>query len=224
MFSSERRLRVAVVTDAIAPYHRGGKEMRYAHLLAQLQETCDVRVYTMHWWPDRPARKREGGVEYRAICPRLPLYSGARRSILQAAAFSLGCLMLIGEKFDVLEADHMPYLQLFSLWLVTRLRRRPLVVTWNEVWGPEYWRSYLGPIPGRIAWWIERASMSIGDEIIAVSTGTADRLRSYLGDSVQIREVHNGVDLDCIRRVEPGVVRASGRVAVRGAAAGSQRR
>src|ERR1019366_8374245 len=198
-----RRISVAVVTDVIYPYHRGGKEIRYSHLVARLTRSCDVRVYTMHWWPESASTRRENGVEYQAICRRFALYHDARRSMVQAIFFAFACLKLTTKSFDVVEADHMPYLQLFSLRLVTKLRRRPLVVTWNEVWGQEYWKTYLGRVSGSIAWWIERAAMSLPDEILAVSSATADALTSYIGDSVPIRVIHNGVDLDLIRHVEP---------------------
>ena len=203
MPSPTTRASVAVVTDAIHPYHRGGKEIRYSQLLPRLQESFDVCVYTMHWWPEHSTRRSEQGVEYQAICPLFALYKEARRSMLEAVAFAFACLRLAAKRFDVVEADHMPYLQLFTLGLVTKLRRRPLVVTWNEVWGPEYWGSYLGRVSGPIAWWIERAAMSLPDQILALSTGTAERLRSYLGDSVPIRVIPMAVDLDCIRGVEP---------------------
>lgn len=199
----KRRVRVAVVTDAIAPYHRGGKETRYVHLLPRLAARCDVRVYTMHWWPERANTKILDGVEYRSVCPLIMLYKGSRRSILEATVFAVACLRLLSFDFDVLEADHMPYLQLFTLWLVCKLKRRPLVVTWNEVWGPSYWVDYLGPRAGRVAWWIERTTMSLPDEILAISAGTAERLRSYLGDSTPVREVNMGVDLDQIDNVRP---------------------
>ncbi|MGD0286955.1 MAG: glycosyltransferase family 4 protein [Acidimicrobiales bacterium] len=198
-----RRASLAVVTDAILPYHRGGKEIRYSQLLPRLQESLDVRVYTMHWWPERSTKRIEQGVEYRAICPLFALYNDVRRSMLEAAAFAFACLRLAAKRFDVVEADHMPYLQLFTLRLVTKLRRRPLVVTWNEVWGPEYWGRYIGRVSGPIAWWIERAAMSLPDQILALSTGTAERLRSYVGDSVPIRVIGMAVDLDLIRGVEP---------------------
>jgi glycosyltransferase involved in cell wall biosynthesis len=172
-------------------------------VLPRLAKTLDVRVYTMHWWPERASKKLEDGVEYQAICPMVPLYAGTRRSMLEALVFAAACIRLVGQRFDVVEADHMPYLQLFTLWLVTRLKRRPLVVTWNEVWGKDYWGNYLGGLPGRIAWWIERASMSLPDQILAVSLGTAERLRSYLGDSAPIRVIPNAVDLEFIRGVEP---------------------
>jgi len=203
MPSPTRRATVAVVTDAIYPYHRGGKEIRYLQLLPRLQESLDVRVYTMHWWPERTGQRTEQGVQYRAICPRFALYHEARRSMLQAIVFAFACLELVVTRFDVLEADHMPYLQLFTLRLVTKLKRRPLVVTWNEVWGPEYWAKYLGRLSGRIGWWSVRAAMNLPDQILALSTGTAERLRSYVGDSVPIRVIHMAVDLDFIRGIEP---------------------
>jgi len=203
MGSPTRRTSVAVVTDAIYPYHRGGKEMRYYQVLPRLEKTLDVRVYTMHWWPERARWRLDNGVEYRAICPMVPLYKGARRSMLEAVSFAVACIALAWQRFDVVEADHMPYLQLFTLWLVTRLKRRPLVVTWNEVWGKQYWGTYLGRVPGQIAWWIERASMSLPDQVLALSPGTAERLRAYLGDSAPVRVIPMAVDLDLIRDVEP---------------------
>ena len=209
MASPTRRTSVALVTDAIYPYHRGGKEMRYHQVLPRLAKTLDVRVYTMHWWPERASKKLEDGVEYQAICPMVPLYAGTRRSMLEALTFAAACIRLVGQRFDVVEADHMPYLQLFTLWLVTRLKRRPLVVTWNEVWGKDYWGKYLGRLPGRIAWWIERASMSLPDQILALSPGTAERLRSYLGASAPIRVIPMAVDLEFIRGVEPAAAQDS---------------
>jgi glycosyltransferase involved in cell wall biosynthesis len=137
-------MRVAVVSDAVFPYHTGGKETRYRHIVAQL---CDqghhVTVYTMHWWPGAKTKTTDG-VEYRAIMGRAPLYKGSRRSISEAVRFALACFQLVRYRYDVIEADHMPYLQLVPLRLVAAVRRVPLVVTWHELWGPEYWRKYLG--------------------------------------------------------------------------------
>ena len=192
-----------MVTDAIYPYHRGGKEMRYHQVLPRLEKTVEVQVYTMHWWREDSGERLDMGVRYRAICPKVPLYAGARRSMLEALVFAVACLRLVFERFDVVEADHMPYLQLFTLWLVTRLKRRPLIVTWNEVWGKEYWGRYLGRLSGPIAWWTERISMSLPDQILALSGETEERLRFYLGDSVPIRVIPMAVDLDLIASVDP---------------------
>jgi glycosyltransferase involved in cell wall biosynthesis len=116
--------------------------------------------------------------------------------------FAICCLRLLWERFDVIEADHMPYLQLLSLKLVVAVRRRRLVVTWHECWGPDYWRSYLGQ-PGRIGWLCETVAMRLPDTIISASPETAKRLREFTKHRVPIVVAPNGVDLAAIRDAEP---------------------
>jgi glycosyltransferase involved in cell wall biosynthesis len=199
--SAHEPIAVALVSDAVYPYHRGGKETRYHQLVTRLHDKLEITVYTMHWWPDRERTKHDHGVEYRAISPLFPLYRAGRRSVLEAVAFALACLRLLGRRFDVVEVDDVPHLPLFTLRLVTKLRRRPLVVTWYEVWGPEYWNNYLGRFAGTVAWWIERRAMRLPDQILAVSTATADRLREYVGDSLPISVIQPAIDLDRIAAV-----------------------
>ena len=162
---SRQRPTIAVVTDSILPYHRGGKESRYFELTRRLALQADLHVYTMRWW-NTPRTRRQDGVTFHGLCRRIPLYSGDRRSMRQAVIFALSCLRLVTQRFDVIEADSVPCLHIFTLRLVAILRRKRLVVTWYEVWGPAYWRHYVGQ-GGRLAWWIERAAMRLPDEIMA---------------------------------------------------------
>ncbi len=188
-----------MVTDAIAPYHRGGKEQRYDELASRLTEYADVHVYTMKWWRTHRATTRRDGVAYHAICPFLPLYRGERRSVAQAAMFALASLKLLFARFDVLEADHMPYLQLFPLKLVVLLRRKRMVVTWHEVWDRSQWSRYLGR-PGAVAWWLEQRAMRMPDCIIAASPETAERLNERIAGRVPVIVAPNGIDLDLVTR------------------------
>ncbi|MGH2915646.1 MAG: glycosyltransferase family 4 protein [Solirubrobacteraceae bacterium] len=198
---ADRRPIIALVTDAIGPYHRGGKEQRYLELAQRLARRADVHVYTMNWWQGSRTR-RDRGVTYHAICPLIPLYSGSRRSIRQALVFALCCLRLLTARFDVIEADHMPYIQLFALKLVALTRRRRLVVTWHECWGPSYWRDYLGRA-GVIGWLLESVAMRLPDRIIAASPGTAERLHSFTRGRVPVVVAPNGIDLHAIAEVLP---------------------
>jgi glycosyltransferase involved in cell wall biosynthesis len=190
------RPRIALVSDAIYPYHKGGKEIRYHEVARRLAGQADVTLYTMNWWGGEREIDADG-VRLHAISRLLPLYAGERRSVKQAVVFALSCLRLLFRRFDVIEADHMPYIQLIPLRLVATLRRKRLIVTWHETWGPVYWREYLGRA-GRIGWLFERFTMGLPDSIIAASSETAERLRAWLGDRVPVHVVPNGVDLELI--------------------------
>jgi glycosyltransferase involved in cell wall biosynthesis len=192
--------RVAVVTDAIAPWHRGGKETYYSDLVVRLTEQFEVHVYTMKWW-DGPSTFRDGEVTYHAISPKRSLYSGGRRSIRQAVMFAVCCLRLLFAPFDVIQADHMPYMQLFPLRLVATLRRTRLVAIWHECWGPEYWRSYLGQA-GRIGWLIESLAMRLPDVIIAASPLTADRLTAFTRGRIEVITATPGIDVGAFSKIE----------------------
>jgi glycosyltransferase involved in cell wall biosynthesis len=200
MSVAQRKI-VALVSDAIYPYHCGGKELRYHELINRLSEHADVHIYTMNWWAG-PRVRTEGNVTYHALCRAWPLYSRDRRSIAQALFFAIGCLRLLRCRFDVLEADHMPYLQIPVLRLVALLKRKRLVVTWHEVWGRQYWLQYLGWL-GAAAWIMEWCAMRLPDHIIAASPQTAERLRAALGGRAQVSVAPNGIDPDTIRHAEP---------------------
>jgi glycosyltransferase involved in cell wall biosynthesis len=194
------RLEVAVVSDALYPWHKGGKEIRYSQLLRGLPEHgMDVTVYSMKWWDDDPDVEYSdlGSLTYVAICPRISMYKEQKRSMTQALLFALCTFRLLTKKFDVIEADHMPYLQLLPLRLVAWIKRVPLVVTWHEVWGRQTWKSYIGPL-GTVAATIERVSVRLPNIIVAVSEGTATKLVAIGANHDHIHVVPNSIDLDLL--------------------------
>src|SRR5215831_19227344 len=132
--STNRRPIVALVSDAIYPYHRGGKEIRYHELTRRLAHHAEVHLFTMNWWEGSSVRREEWATLH-AISPLLEMYVKGRRSLLQAIVFGLACLRLLKYRFDVIEADHIPYFPVLALRLVASLKRKRLVVTWHEVWG-----------------------------------------------------------------------------------------
>lgn len=226
-----KKLRIAIVSDAVYPYNKGGKEKRIFELSTRLAKRgYDVTIYCMRWFKEN--ERVENGVRLKAISPLYPLYSGQRRSIKQAIMFALSTFKLLREDFDVIDADHMPHLVLFPLKIVSILKRKRLFVTWNEVWGRKYWVEYMSNkskilntkseiniknqnskflnlldmsyVLANFAYVIEWLSARLPDHIIAVSEHTKDKLVNDLGvKSDVISVVNNGIDLAEIKKVKP---------------------
>jgi glycosyltransferase involved in cell wall biosynthesis len=195
-------MRIAFVTDAIHPYNKGGKETRIFELTTRLSRMGhDVHVYTMKWWDGKERTRRENGVTLHAICPKMALYHDERRSISEGILFGVSTLRLLFESFDVVDVDHMPYFPLFFMRIVCGVRRKPMIATWHEVWGRDYWREYLGRL-GFIAATMERLSVKLPDRIIAVSPHTAARLATILASTKPVLNVTNGIDAQAIARLE----------------------
>jgi glycosyltransferase involved in cell wall biosynthesis len=193
---------IALVVDAVHPWSRGGREIRYHELTRRLADRAEYHVYTMRWW-DGPRVHHADGITFHAISPLFPLYHDGKRSLRQSLLFSLCCLRLLWHRFDILESDHIPHLQVPVLFLVAVLRRKPFIVTWHEVWGPASWQDYLGRWLGPVAWLIEWLAMRLPDRILAASPQTEEALREIVGARMPVTVASNGVDLEAIARVAP---------------------
>lgn len=176
-------MKIAILSDSIYPFHQGGKETLHFERTARLaRRGHEVRVFTMHWWPERQREIVRDGVHLYAIGPRIPLYTPkGRRSIWQSVVFGLSTIRLLwAPAFDVLDVDQFPFSQFFAAQLVCSLRRKPMTATWHEVWDQTYWKQYMGWL-GPIGVWLQRSAMRRADLIFANSALTASRLTSWMG-------------------------------------------
>ena len=197
--STNRPLQIALVSDAVQPFHKGGKEARIDHLAHALVGLgYDVHIYTMKWWNGPSKTYQLDGMTFHALSKLYPLYKGKRRSFQEGVMFGLACLRMVRHDWDILEADHMPYFPLFSLKLVNLWKRKPFYATWHEAVGLNAWRKYIGYLPGTIAYLLERLSVAMPDHIIAVSDRTYSLLKSELHYKGELSLVPNGIDYPTI--------------------------
>ena len=154
----------------------------------------------MKWWEGSRDRI-ENGINLHAICKKYPLYSGKRRSIIQAFMFGLACLKLIKEDFDIAEVDHIPFFPLFFLKPVCIIKRKKIIATWHEVWGKDYWHEYLG-WKGIFGYLLEKLSVLMPDEVISVSSYTTKRLKNNLRSNKNIYNIPNGNDFEKIQKIK----------------------
>ncbi len=199
-WSPQEKKRVAIVSDAVQPFHTGGKEKHLHEVASRLPaHGREVHIFTMKWWPGKK-NIQINDIHYHAICKNHPLYAGRHRSIRQGLFFSLACLKLVWKRFDVVNVDHIPFFPLFSMRLVCWIRRKKLYATWYEVWGREYWLSYLAGFNGRVGYLVEKMAMRMPDVFISVSRQTTERLLAA-GVRKPVQTVLPGIDLESISAV-----------------------
>lgn len=200
-------MKIAIVSDSVYPYHKGGKERRFFEISTRLaRRGHEVTIYCMKWWSGPEKTRVENGVRLRAISPLYPLYSGSRRSIRQGVLFGLNCLRLLFEKWDVIEVDHMPYFPLYFTRIVCWLKGKKMYATWNEVWGRRYWVRYMDGLSGLVGYIIERCGVMLPDFFISISEHTSERLRSvYKIPASKIQTVSAGLDVEAIKVLDKAV-------------------
>lgn len=207
--STSRPQRIALVSDAVLPFHKGGKEARIDHLARALVGLGhDVHIYTMKWWNEPGMTYKLDGITFHAISKLYPLYVRKRRSFKEGIFFGLACLKMLRYDWDILEADHMPYFPLFSLKIVNLFKRKPFFATWHEAVGLKAWRSYIGTPAGTVAYVLERLALAMPQHIIVVSERTRDLVRQEFGYKKPMALVANGIDYADIASAKPAALKS----------------
>ena len=198
-------MNIAVVSDSIYPYNKGGKEKRLFEITKRLSSYGHrVTIYTMKWWPG-PDQIDENGVKLISVGKLKKLYTKERRRSLTEALFfgRRVVLPLWKTKYDLLITDHIPYLHLFSLKIVCILQKKLLLADWLEVWGRKHWLEYLGFFKGNLAFIIEWLATKIPDKIISISDFTTNRLiRNFKVPKNKILTFPCGIEFDDINQAE----------------------
>jgi glycosyltransferase involved in cell wall biosynthesis len=172
-------MRVCIVFDCLYPYTVGGAERWYRTLSERLAEAGhDVTYLTMRQWP-RGETVSVPGVEVIPVAPRMQLYTHGRRSVRAQSAFAGGVLRHLVQSGRRYDAVHTPALHLSALATTAPrgIARYRIAVDWFEVWTPEYWRDYVGPVFGRIAWAGQLLSMRTPQHAFCFSRLHERRLR-----------------------------------------------
>ena len=192
--------------DAIYPYNVGGADKRLWELARKLAENSkhEVHIFGMKWWQG-PDTIVTNNVHLHGVCKVRELYNeDGVRSIKEALVFSVKVLLpLLKADYDVIDCNQFPYLPCFSGKIASIIKRKPLVITWLEVWDT-YWRSYLGTIGGSVGRMIERLTMRLPDGIVAISQKTRiDLIKRGKVRSERIDVIPVGIDLERIVKIAP---------------------
>lgn len=175
-------LRVCLVYDCLYPWTVGGAERWYRTLAEHLAAAGHHVTYlTRQQWPDDTPPDLPG-VDVVAVSRREPLYGPTGNRLPgPPVRFGVGVgrhLARHRSAYDVVHTCAFPYFPVFGIRAALAGRRgRPrVVVDWVEVWTAGYWRSYLGPVGGRVGTAVQRAAMAATPTATAFSRLHAARL------------------------------------------------
>ena len=196
-------MKIAYLFDMVYPYSKGGIERRtWEMAVRHARHGHDVTIFGMKQWPGERVIRKER-VSLWGVCEPFSVMSGNRRSISAAIQFgerSLG--PLLSESFDILNASIFPYFPCYSAKAATLLRKKPLVVSWWEIWG-SYWDHYIGNLAlfGKV---VERIGLKLPDEVIVETDETKRGLVAWGFDSSRIHTIPSGVDCKEIEETSRG--------------------
>ena len=198
-------MRIGLVYDCVYPYTLGGVEHRNADIVRRLSATDDLALYGYEYWQRDPGRKLPN-CRYISIGPARDVHAaGGKRTIADSLAAACGTFRaLMTSRDDVWDITNIAVLPTLAAWLAAKLRRRALVVTWQEFFGPE-WSIYLGPRLGPVARFLERLALTCSPLVIAASPQTRDRLIAAGFPSNRLRYIPNGIATKVIDEVLPSV-------------------
>lgn len=198
-----KKMKIALVYDAIYPYIKGGGEKRFYEIGKRLaKKGHQVHLYGMKLWEGANVIK-QNKMYLHGICKAKKLYTKeGRRSILQAIYFGFHSMKLIKEDFDVIDCCGFPYFSLFACKLISIIKRKPLYATWLEVWGKNYWYEYIG-WKGYLGYIIEKLAVLMPDKIISISEHTTHKLKNELNSKKLTYTVPNGIEFDLITKIIP---------------------
>jgi glycosyltransferase involved in cell wall biosynthesis len=176
-------MKIAIVYDCLFPNTIGGAERWYRNLAERLEGEHEITYLTRRQWGEEGP---ETSFRTLAVSPRSRLYThSGRRRIWPPLRFGVGVLWHLlrnRRSYDAVHTASFPYFSLLGAWLALWLgrSRARLVVDWHEIWSRGYWRTYLGPIGGRIAFWIQALCLRLPDTSFTFSR-LAERRAAELG-------------------------------------------
>lgn len=189
-------MKIGFVYDVPYPWHVGGIESMNFNEAQELAKGNEVHYFTTKWPGMKENEFKKDKIQYHAYgeTDQDHIYRNGRRSMLEAFFFKLSLSNMFNHKLDVVVTNQFPILHLPMVKLYCLVTNTKLVMEVAEVWDMAYWRSYLGPTTGSLAYNYQRLWMGCADAYITISSKTTAELRKEGIPKGRIREFAPAVD------------------------------
>ncbi|GAA3521871.1 glycosyltransferase family 4 protein [Nocardioides daeguensis] len=172
-------MRIAIAYDCLYPWTLGGGERQYRAFAEEfVAQGHEVSYLTRRQW-DGPVPEVRG-VEVVAVAGRAVLHdgSGARRPgpALGFAVRLFAHLLRNRRRYDAVLVSALPATNVPAVRGALLGSRTAVAADWLEVWTPQRWRDYSGPVLGRVAWALQRLAARLSPVATCHSALNAARL------------------------------------------------
>ena len=197
------KMKIAIIYDMIYPFNLGGIEIRNYEIARRLvKKGHEVHLFGVKLWKGKENIEIEG-IKIHGVCRYNNLYSFAgTRKVSESFKFAAKIIRhLMKEDFDIIDVSTFPFLHCYTSSFAGFVKKTPVVFSWNGYFG-DYWGDYIGGIKGFLGKIIERFSLFLVKNHVAVSETTKKDLIQRGIKEKNIKVIFNGVDLEKIRKIK----------------------
>lgn len=195
-------MKIALVTDVIYPFTIGGSEIRNYEVGKRLVKMGhEVHIFGAKLW-DGENDLEIDGIKIHGVSRYERLYKkNGRRSVLDPVFLATKiALRLLKEDFDVIDVTAFTFFNCYTVKIVSLFKKTPLVLTWQQYFG-DYLTGYFGPIMGLVGRIMERISVMLTKNHLAVSNFVKSELVRRGVKEKNIEVIYNGADVELINKI-----------------------
>jgi len=135
-------MKILFVLEHFYPYLGGAEHLFWTLAKALVQRGCKVAVVTTRFRKDLPRKEQLEGIDiYRVDCYNRYLFS----------FFSLPVIIRQLRQYDIVHTTS--YNAALPAWVAARIKRKPAIITFHEVWGKLWWQLPYASFPERLAFY-----------------------------------------------------------------------
>jgi glycosyltransferase involved in cell wall biosynthesis len=180
-------MKILFILEHFHPYLGGAEHLFWTLSKALVNRGNEVGVVTTRFRKDLPKQEEIEGIKiYRVNCYNRYFFS----------LFSLPVAVRLLPNYDIVHTTS--YNAALPAWIAARIRKKPVIITFHEVWGKLWWQLPYASLVERLAFYYwEKLLLKLPfDRFIGVSEFTRRALiDSGISDQKALR-IYNGMEYD----------------------------
>jgi glycosyltransferase involved in cell wall biosynthesis len=164
-------MNIILIVEGVFPEKKGGLERWYKYISKAFVDQGHQVTYINF----SQVNEIRDGVQYRSVQNKEWEYrDGGKRSKNDSVQFAIRAAKILKHlEFDIIYCSSVPILSVFTIWVISRMKSRPMVVEWFEYWTLKYWVRYEPGIAGVLGWALQFIALQLGETRTVFNSATS---------------------------------------------------